>query len=101
MTALTKMILYALGWLGAMGCAAVATAAYPKRPIRIIVPLPAGTAPDIFARHLGQKLALSLKQPVIVENRPGANSVIGTGAVAKASPDGYTLLNASLQAAAL
>ncbi len=77
--------------------AGLAAAAYPERPIRIVVPLPAGTAPDLFARHLGQKLSISLKQPVIIENRPGANSVIGTAVVAKASPDGYTLLNASVQ----
>ncbi len=74
-----------------------ASAAYPERPIRIVVPLPAGTAPDIFARHLGQKLSASLKQPVIIENRPGANTVIGTGVVARATPDGYTLLYASVQ----
>jgi tripartite-type tricarboxylate transporter receptor subunit TctC len=62
-----------------------------------VVPLPAGTSPDLFARHLGRKLAARLKQPVIIENRPGANSVIGTAVVAKASADGYTLLNASVQ----
>ena len=75
----------------------VATAAWPERPIRIVVPLPAGTSPDLFARHLGQKLSTCLKQPVIIENRPGANSVIGTAVVAKASADGYTLLNASVR----
>ena len=47
----------------------------------------AGTAPDLFARHVGNKLVSSLKQPVIVDNRPGANSVIGTGMVAKARPE--------------
>ena len=72
-------------------------AAWPERPIRIVVPLPAGTSPDLFARHLGQKLSARLQQPVIIENRPGANSVIGTAVVAKASADGYTLLNASIQ----
>src|SRR3954469_7207557 len=81
----------------ALCIAANAIAAYPERPIRIVVPLPAGTSPDLFARHLGQKLSARLKQPVIIENRPGANSVIGTAVVAKASPDGYTLLNASVQ----
>lgn len=74
-----------------------AGAAWPERPVRIVVPLPAGTSPDLFARHLGQKLAARLQQPVIIENRPGANSVIGTAVVAKASADGYTLLNASVQ----
>lgn len=77
--------------------AAAAQAVYPERPIRIVVPLPAGTSPDLFARHLGQKLSIALKQPVVIENRPGANSVIGTAVVAKASADGYTLLSASVQ----
>ncbi len=80
-----------------MWTAAEANAAYPERPIRIVVALPAGTSPDLFARHVGQKLASTFKQSVIVDNRPGANSVIGTGVVAKASADGYTLLNASVQ----
>lgn len=83
--------------LGIAAHAASAAAAYPERPIRIVVALPAGTSPDLFARYLGQKLSVSLKQPVIIENRPGANSVIGTAVVARASPDGYTLLNASVQ----
>ena len=74
-----------------------AAAAWPERPIRIVVPLPAGTSPDLFARYVGQKLSTRLKQPVIIENRPGANSVIGTAVVAKASADGYTLLNATVQ----
>ena len=82
---------------GTFTSALSASAAYPERPIRIVVPLPAGTAPDLFARHIGQKLALRFKQPVVIENRPGANSVIGTGVVAKATPDGHTLLYASLQ----
>lgn len=90
-------IVRALLCLCALGAAGAASAAYPERPIRIVVPLPAGTAPDIFARYLGQKLSASLKQPVIIENRPGANTVIGTGLVAKATPDGYTLLYASVQ----
>lgn len=88
-------------WIAATLCACAlvppALAAYPDRPIRIVVPLPAGTAPDLFARHIGQKLNVRLKQPVVIENRPGANSVIGTGVVAKATPDGHTLLYASLQ----
>jgi tripartite-type tricarboxylate transporter receptor subunit TctC len=95
----------AMKWIAAciLGCAALpyailsAHAAWPERPIRIVVPLPAGTSPDLFARHLGQRLAARLNQPVIIENRPGANSVIGTAVVAKASADGYTLLNASVQ----
>ncbi|MGB7541166.1 MAG: tripartite tricarboxylate transporter substrate binding protein, partial [Burkholderiales bacterium] len=65
---------------------------YPARAIRIIVPQSAGGSTDLVARPLAQQLAEALKQPVVVENRPGAGSVIGTDLVAKAAPDGYTLL---------
>lgn len=97
MSAVSRHLAYVLSVAGAAWLAAAAQAAYPERPIRIVVPLPAGTSPDLFARHLGQKLSTRLKQPVIIENRPGANSVIGTRTVAKASADGYTLLSASVQ----
>jgi tripartite-type tricarboxylate transporter receptor subunit TctC len=65
---------------------------YPTRPIRIVVPTQAGAAQDILARLLQPHLEKSLGQPVIVENRSGASTMIGTDAVAKAAPDGYTLL---------
>jgi tripartite-type tricarboxylate transporter receptor subunit TctC len=65
---------------------------YPARPVRIIVPYPAGIAPDIVARLVGQSLSERLKQQFIVENRPGGASNIGTSIVAHAAPDGYTLL---------
>ena len=68
---------------------------YPNRPIKIIVPYAAGGAVDIVARTIGQPLAEALKQPVIVDNRPGASANIGMETVAKAAPDGYTLLMAS------
>src|SRR5438876_9335591 len=68
---------------------------YPNRPIKIIVPYAAGGAVDIVARTVGQPLAEALKQPVIVDNRPGASANIGMEAAAKAAPDGYTLLMAS------
>lgn len=65
---------------------------WPARPIRMIVPFPAGSSPDLIARIVTEKLAAVLGQPVVVENRPGAGGNIGTGLVAKAAPDGYTLL---------
>ena len=68
---------------------------YPNRAVRIVVPFGSGTAPDVLARTLGQKLSSQWGQPVIVENRQGANNIIGTEAVAKAAPDGYTLLIAN------
>jgi tripartite-type tricarboxylate transporter receptor subunit TctC len=68
---------------------------YPDRPIRIVVPYAAGGAVDIVARTVGQPLGEALKQPVIVDNRPGASANIGMEMAAKAKPDGYTLLMAS------
>ena len=72
--------------------AAHAQPSYPSRPVRLIVPFPAGSTPDIVGRALGQKLAEAWGQPVVVENRPGAGANIGTAEVARAAPDGYTLL---------
>lgn len=65
---------------------------YPNKPIRIIVPFPAGGGYDLMARNIGQKIGETMGQPVVVENRAGANGNIGSDAVAKAAPDGYTLL---------
>jgi tripartite-type tricarboxylate transporter receptor subunit TctC len=65
---------------------------YPARQVRIIVPFGAGGPADVYARVLAQHLSENLKQNFIVENRPGAGSIIGTDAVAKSTPDGYTLL---------
>jgi tripartite-type tricarboxylate transporter receptor subunit TctC len=65
---------------------------YPQRTIRIIVPFGAGGPTDVFTRVIGEELRKSLGQPIVMENRPGAGSIIGTAEVAKAAPDGYTLL---------
>jgi tripartite-type tricarboxylate transporter receptor subunit TctC len=71
-------------------------AGYPGKPIRFIVPFPPGGATDIMARTISQKLNEAWKQPVVVENRPGANGTIGADAVAKSPADGYTLLVATI-----
>src|SRR5262245_32851137 len=68
---------------------------YPNKPVRIIVPFGAGGPADVFSRQLAQHLSDSLKQSFVVEDRPGAGSIIGSDAVAKSAPDGYTLLTMS------
>jgi tripartite-type tricarboxylate transporter receptor subunit TctC len=72
--------------------AALAQDAYPNRTLKVIVPQPPGGGFDFVGRLLGDKLAVQLKQPVIVENRTGSGTLIGTDAAAKSAPDGYTLL---------
>src|SRR5262252_786983 len=65
---------------------------YPAKPVKIIVPFGAGGPADVFSRQLAQYLSEALKQSFVVEDRPGAGSIIGSDAVAKSPPDGYTLL---------
>jgi tripartite-type tricarboxylate transporter receptor subunit TctC len=71
-------------------------AAYPDKPVRLVVGYPAGGANDLLARQVAAKLAEVLNSPVVVENRGGANGIIGSEAVAKSAPDGYTLMLAGL-----
>jgi tripartite-type tricarboxylate transporter receptor subunit TctC len=81
------LVILALVWP-----AAVSAQNYPSKPVRIIVPFGAGGPADVFARVLAQHLTEDLKQNFVIENRPGAGAIIGTDAVAKSAPDGYTLL---------
>src|SRR5262245_51025239 len=83
------ILVLALLWLGAT--AAVAQT-YPSRTVRMVVPQSAGGVTDVIARAVAQKLGEMWGQQIVVENKPGANYQIGTAAVAKADPDGYTLL---------
>jgi tripartite-type tricarboxylate transporter receptor subunit TctC len=88
LAALTSVAVFSVAASGA----AQTAGDYPNRPIRIIVPQAAGSGIDIHARILAQKMGELLGQQGVVENRPGANAIIGTDAVAKAAPDGYTLV---------
>ncbi len=83
-------------WIAAAALWAFQSAAFaqawPAKPIKVIVPFTGGSGTDIMARTVGERLAVQLGQPVLVENRPGAGGTIGMGLVAKAEPDGYTVL---------
>jgi tripartite-type tricarboxylate transporter receptor subunit TctC len=84
----------ALGGVAAAS-GAMAESAYPSKPITVIVPYPPGGSNDLFARIVAKEIGEELKQPVIIDNRPGASGNTGTGMVAKAAPDGYTLVAVS------
>lgn len=88
----TILNLAAVALLALAGAAAALAQTYPTRPIKFIVPYPPGGASDVTARLLGQKLAEAYGQPVVIENRPGANGNIALAEVAKAAPDGYTIV---------
>ncbi len=92
--AVVRMVLLCL--LIAIAGSAAAQQAYPSKPIRFIVPFPPGGSTDPLARMAAQKMTEAWGQQVIVDNRPGGNTIIGTEAVAKAAPDGYTILLAGI-----
>lgn len=87
--------LFAMLLICTTGALAQQDAAYPVKPIRIIVPSAPGSGPDIMARAIGQKLNESLGQPIVVDDKPGAGGIIGSEAAAKSAPDGYTLIMAN------
>lgn len=98
-------IIRTLAFLAAALAAAPAPAAWPERPVKIVLPAPAGTSADAMARGLAEKLSARWGQPVVIENRPGGGTIVATDTVAKAPPDGHTLgwiitahaINATLQ----
>jgi tripartite-type tricarboxylate transporter receptor subunit TctC len=92
MTLVSRRLLLAGLSLGALCAPSRAADDYPTRPIRIVVPYAPGGSTDTIARIVGERIAKTLGQPVVIENKPGAASAIGSAAVARAAPDGYTLL---------
>ena len=97
MCRISKRWLQVQKWLCAIFCAATIPSVglaqtYPNKPIRIIVPFAAGGAVDVVARAVGQRMSEQMGNPVIIENKPGASANLGAELVAKAQPDGYTLL---------
>ncbi len=94
MILLAALIALAIGAGAPARAQDVDASTYPNRPIRIIVPFPAGGPTDILSRIVGKEMTASWGQPVVIENRPGADTAIGAEVVAKADPDGYTLLAA-------
>jgi tripartite-type tricarboxylate transporter receptor subunit TctC len=87
-----RFLIAAAAALLTLGAAAQTASGYPSRAIKIVVPFTAGSATDIMARIVGDKISTSLGQPVIVENKAGAGGTLGAAQVAKSEPDGYTLL---------
>jgi tripartite-type tricarboxylate transporter receptor subunit TctC len=99
MKILNSLLKLAIGLL--LFSTTVAQAAYPEKPIRIVVPFPVGTGADIAARRLAEALSLELKQSIVIDNRSGAGGALGSTFVAKAAPDGYTLLAGTLNTHAM
>lgn len=89
---MSKALSIAAATLLALSSATVAAQSYPARPIRLIVPFPPGGSTDLVARVVGQKMGESWGRQVVIDNRPGANGMIGSDIVAKATPDGYSLV---------
>src|SRR5690606_39060851 len=97
----TRCVAAALAALLVPGAALAAASDYPARPVRLVVPYPPGGGNDTLARLFGQQLAARWNEQVVVDNRPGAGTTIGAQLVARAAPDGYTLLLSSIATHAL
>ena len=90
-----RMLAMAAATLAVGGTAQAQPAAWPTRPVRVVVPFPAGSATDTMTRLLGSPLSRTLGQPIVVDNRPGAGGSMGSDAIARSPPDGYSLLMAA------
>jgi tripartite-type tricarboxylate transporter receptor subunit TctC len=91
----SKTMVFAAALLAALAGSAAVAQPYPAKPIRLVVPFPAGGATDVLARAISLRAAEKLGQAIVIDNRPGAGGTIGADVVAKAAPDGYTLLIAT------
>ena len=87
--------IFALAAIATLVPQAMAQAPFPSRPIKLVVPYPPAALTDLLARAIGERLAVALKQPVVIDNKPGAGTLVGAEFVAKAPADGYTLLMAT------
>src|SRR4029078_6464252 len=93
--------LLALAVLSALGVLSAEAADYPNRPIHVVVPWPPGGPSDAVARGLSKEISETLRQPVVIDNKAGATGVLGSDFVAKAAPDGYTIVVAGTASHAL
>src|SRR4051812_48243817 len=92
---------FALAACAALAPSASHAQAYPTKPVRYVVPFPAGGSPDIIARMLGERLSRIWGQQVLVDNRSGAGGTVGAGFAAKSPPDGYTLFQCNIASSAI